>query len=224
MKAVFSKKAETYPEIQMWAKMLQESEDGFDETEEQTDEAIDLTKRKGSIGNVFMGHKDELFAVKSPAEAVELVKKLFEENEINTPASRRILLNLQKSRNLSNTLIYISNVILKAQGNGVIKTECDADEALAEADEMVKAMEHEIPEGKYIACVINKSATLDGDPTLDDFDMRYFNKAGLLKFLTEFELDTLDTYETMMADYDFNDQIKFVKEVNGSIVMIQVAI
>ena len=86
---------------------------------------IDLTKKEGTIGSVFMKNRDQLLSVKSSAEAFDLVKRLFDENEINTPKSRQILMKLKSGMSYVSTVTYLNNIIMKAQGLGILDSEKD---------------------------------------------------------------------------------------------------
>ena len=78
----------------------------------------DLTKVQGSIGYVMMENRDALLSVKSAFEAHELLSKLFLENDIDTPKSRQILFKLQLPMRPDSVVIYMNNIIMKAQNLG----------------------------------------------------------------------------------------------------------
>ena len=81
---------------------------------------IDLTKRVGSIGHVMKNNRDKILSVKSSEEARDLLSALFEAENINTPRSRTILMNLGRGMSYSRTLIYLNDIIMKAEGQGVL--------------------------------------------------------------------------------------------------------
>lgn len=81
---------------------------------------IDLTKKSGSIGHVMKKYRDRILAVRSSDEARDLMSALFKAENINTPRSRTILMNLERGMSPSKTLIYLNDIIMKASGMGVI--------------------------------------------------------------------------------------------------------
>lgn len=81
----------------------------------------DLTKRSNTIGYVLVQNYDQLMSLKSTPEIVSKVQNLLSVAGINTPASTRLLFNLNRSKSLVNSLSIISNTVLAAQGNAVYK-------------------------------------------------------------------------------------------------------
>lgn len=101
------------------------------ETQLSEAQAFDLSKKKGSITSLFIAHRAEADATKSKEELTALVKKLFADAGIDTPASRRMVINFERSRSWLNSLTYYYNIIEKGNGNGSIDSkmrEADGDE------------------------------------------------------------------------------------------------
>ena len=117
----------------------------IDKLEKRLDEAkqYDLSKRDGSITSLFIANKAAADATKSPQEMTALVKKIFDDNEIDTPASRKMLVNFQRSRSWINSLTYFYNIIQKGQGNGVLNGR-----SVAEADETPSSTEEGVDDGE----------------------------------------------------------------------------
>ena len=74
----------------------------------------DLTKVDGTIGKVFLSHRDQLLNESTNIEDIRSkVSKLFADNHINTPKSRMIQLKLTQM-SFSQGLMYIQNIIFKS--------------------------------------------------------------------------------------------------------------
>ena len=112
------------------------------ETQLSEAQAFDLSKKEGSITSLFIAHKAEADATKSKEELTALVKKLFADAGIDTPASRRMVINFERSRSWLNSLTYFYNIIQKGSGNGTIGKmhEADGDEDDASIDEIFDEM------------------------------------------------------------------------------------
>lgn len=83
-------------------------------------EDIDLTNKKGSITNVLTAHKEELAKASSVKEMLGLLNKWFKEEGIDTPASRRLINNVAKKKDIADAQFVVYNSILKGAGQGVI--------------------------------------------------------------------------------------------------------
>lgn len=83
-------------------------------------EDIDLTNKKGSITNVLTAHKEELAKASSVKEMLGLLSKWFKEEGIDTPASRRLINNVAKKKDIADAQFVVYNSILKGAGQGVI--------------------------------------------------------------------------------------------------------
>lgn len=83
-------------------------------------EDIDLTDKKGSITNVLTAHKEELAKASSVKEILGLLSKWFKEEGIDTPASRRLINNVAKKKDIADAQFVVYNSILKGAGQGVI--------------------------------------------------------------------------------------------------------
>ena len=83
-------------------------------------EDIDLTDKKGSITNVLTAHKEELAKASSVKEILNLLSKWFKEEGIDTPASRRLINNVAKKKDITAAQFVVYNSILKGAGQGVI--------------------------------------------------------------------------------------------------------
>ena len=112
------------------------------ETQLSEAQAFDLSKKEGSITSLFIAHKAEADATKSKEELTALVKKLFADAGIDTPASRRMVINFERSRSWLNSLTYFYNIIQKGSGNGTIGKmhEADGDEDDTSIDEIFDEM------------------------------------------------------------------------------------
>lgn len=77
----------------------------------------DISSKDGTIGNVLKTHQQEWYDCKSMDEMRSLVKMWFEEKNINTPDSRKLLLKLEHM-GLSQGLQYLQNVLFVSMGMG----------------------------------------------------------------------------------------------------------
>lgn len=112
-----------------------EYEDDFDEDEEDeiyesiklltrngyiVEGGIDLSDVDNSMTSIFKKNAPTIFAAKSAKEVLAIVEDIFEENDLDTKATRRCLLTLQRQRSLEGAWKVVCNSFLKGTGNGVI--------------------------------------------------------------------------------------------------------
>lgn len=81
---------------------------------------LTLLIKKGSITNVLTAHKEELAKASSVKEILDLLSKWFKEEGIDTPASRRLINNVAKKKDITGAQFVVYNSILKGAGQGVI--------------------------------------------------------------------------------------------------------
>lgn len=79
-----------------------------------------LTVKGQNMTKVLQNNKDILFGLKTPNEISVKVEQLFNEAEIATNASNRLVTNLKASKNLAHSQFLICNSMLKGQNLGVI--------------------------------------------------------------------------------------------------------
>lgn len=97
-----------------YSKILQEA------FEIALNEDTDLSKIKNTMTNILSNNVEALNKCKTKDEVYSTVKSLLDEHNIDTEASRRLLLNIAKSKTLKSTLEVVWNSILKGSGEGVI--------------------------------------------------------------------------------------------------------
>ena len=71
----------------------------------------DLSKIDGTMTSILIKH-DDWKSLESPIEVYNYVYNIFKDNEINTPASRRLLSNLKSKKTLQCSLLSVYNSIL----------------------------------------------------------------------------------------------------------------
>lgn len=84
-----------------------------------------LADIKGTIGNTLLQHRDEIFEQPTTEALRDFVKKLFDENGIDTPDSRKYIMKLQNMRNLGQAQIFINNIMMKSQNLGMTESAKD---------------------------------------------------------------------------------------------------
>lgn len=119
--------------VEMLMKKIESLETQLNEAKQ-----FDLSEKEGSITSLLIAHKAEADATKSKEELTALVKKIFAEAGLDTPASRRITMNFERSKSWLNSLTYFYNIIQKGSGNGVM--EADGDEDDIDYDKMFDEM------------------------------------------------------------------------------------
>lgn len=83
--------------------------------------AIDLSKVEGSMSNIIKSNMDKINNCKTKDELLSTIKKIFDENNLNTKASNRLLNNIAKCKNFVDALMVVTNSYLSGTGNKVIK-------------------------------------------------------------------------------------------------------
>ena len=83
--------------------------------------AIDLSKVEGSMSNIIQSNMDKINNCKTKDELLSTIKKIFDENNLNTKASNRLLNNIARCKNFNNALMVVTNSYLSGTGNKVIK-------------------------------------------------------------------------------------------------------
>lgn len=79
-------------------------------------EAIDLSKKPGTMSYVLEKNMDKVWGAKSKDSLISIVKKLFDDNGINTNASNRLLFNIDRQRDLTGAQQVVANSILAGSG------------------------------------------------------------------------------------------------------------
>ena len=75
--------------------------------------SIDLSKvNPNSMVSVLENNKDLLWSQTDKNSLIKTVESIFSENKINTKASNRLILNMNKSRDLTSALITLTNSML----------------------------------------------------------------------------------------------------------------
>ena len=83
--------------------------------------AVDLSKVEGSMSNIIQSNMDKINNCKTKDELLSTIKKIFDENNLNTKASNRLLNNIAKCKNFTDALTVVTNSYLSGTGNKVIK-------------------------------------------------------------------------------------------------------
>ena len=79
--------------------------------------SIDLSKvNPNSMVSVLENNKDLLWSQTDKNSLIKTVELIFSENKINTKASNRLILNMNKSRDLTSALITLTNSMLAGYG------------------------------------------------------------------------------------------------------------
>lgn len=86
---------------------------------ESLTEDKDLSTVKRSMTRVLQDNREKIDNCSTPQEVYEVVADLLAEADMDTPATRKLLMNLDKSRSLTNSLQTVYNSILKGSGLGV---------------------------------------------------------------------------------------------------------
>ena len=81
---------------------------------------IDLSTQSHSITYIIEENHTTLDSCTTISELVSNLKILFEQNKLDTPASRRLIFNVGRSRTLDSGLQTIYNSFLCGTGNAVI--------------------------------------------------------------------------------------------------------
>lgn len=79
-------------------------------------EAIDLSKKPGTMSYVLEKNMDKVWGAKSKDSLIGIIKKLFDDNGINTKASNRLLFNIDRQRDLTGAQQVLANSILAGSG------------------------------------------------------------------------------------------------------------
>lgn len=79
-------------------------------------EAIDLSKKPGTMSYVLEKNMDKVWGAKSKDSLIGIIKKLFDDNGINTEASNRLLFNIDRQRDLTRAQQVVANSILAGSG------------------------------------------------------------------------------------------------------------
>ena len=94
-------------------------EEFFPELFEDLNEDKDLSTVKRSMTRVLQDNREKIDNCSTPQEVRDVVAGLLAEANMDTPATRKLLMNLDKSRSLTNSLQTVYNSILKGSGLGV---------------------------------------------------------------------------------------------------------
>lgn len=87
----------------------------------ELNEAKDLSKVDGSMSNIIENNIDKINKCTSVSEVSSTIQNLFKENDIDTQASRRLIMNIGKQKSLIGALSVVYNSYLAGSGQGVIK-------------------------------------------------------------------------------------------------------
>ena len=81
----------------------------------------DLSTVPTSMASILIAASEQLNALSTKAEIENFVSKLFEENNLDTPASKRLLLNIKKSNSYASALQTVYNSVLAGANLETIK-------------------------------------------------------------------------------------------------------
>lgn len=77
---------------------------------------INLENVEHSMTSIIKENYKEICAQTSKTELYNTVKRLFEQNSLNTKASNRLLTNIMKSSNLTQAQFTVTNSLLSGAG------------------------------------------------------------------------------------------------------------
>lgn len=77
---------------------------------------INLENVEHSMTNIIKENYKEVCAQQSKVELYNTIKRLFEQNNLNTKASNRLLTNIMKSSNLTQAQYTVTNSLLSGAG------------------------------------------------------------------------------------------------------------
>ena len=80
---------------------------------------IDLSNKPKSITNILQTHRSEINDTDSLRTLIDNVIAWFEEIGLDTPATKEVIRNLYRQKNVQSAQYYLYNVILKGSGLGV---------------------------------------------------------------------------------------------------------
>lgn len=80
----------------------------------------DLSKREGSMSWAITKHSAEIMGVQTVPGMILTLSKIFAKYDINTPASNRLLSNVEKSRSVTDAQFKVYNSCLAGAGDAVI--------------------------------------------------------------------------------------------------------
>ena len=164
-------------------------------------EAIDLSKKPGTMSYVLEKNMDKVWGAKSKDSLIGIIKKLFDDNGINTEASNRLLFNIDRQGDLTGAQQVVANSILAGSGlksesikenleKVEIETETDKIKVESEPRDASKE-ETVVPLTDTVEQEIEANSSEDEDSTID-FDVdevqeESFNKLaeGYLKKVYE---------------------------------------
>lgn len=164
-------------------------------------EDIDLSKKPGTMSYVLEKNMDKVWEAKSKDALRDIIKKLFDDNGINTEASNRLLFNIGRQRDLTGAQHVLANSILAGSGLKSesikenfekIEIETETDKIKVESEQKDDSKEETIaPLTDTVEQEIEANSFEDGDSTID-FDVdevqeESFNKLaeGYLKKVYE---------------------------------------
>lgn len=82
---------------------------------------IDLSKVAHSMASILENNRTQIDACTTKADLLETVKNVFSENNLDTPATKRLIANITKSRDFTSALMTVYNSYLCGSGLEVIK-------------------------------------------------------------------------------------------------------
>lgn len=113
--------------------MLDDDPDSLDEGYGRRRNIID---NDWSYANILRDNYDSIKNLTTKEDILNRVKQLFDENNVHTPKSYEMIVKLQRSPSLYNSINYVTNTILKSMGHGVIGEDDESD-----ADQQVDTIE-----------------------------------------------------------------------------------
>lgn len=99
-------------------------------TKDKDDVRTDLSKIAGSMSNTLTAHKDEIASMNTVKDLVIAIKDWFKQDNIDTPASNRLIMNIMKHRDIVGAQMTVYNSILKGSGLGVLKEDAESEEVV----------------------------------------------------------------------------------------------
>ena len=170
--------------------MLADDPDSLDEGYGRRRNIID---NDWSYANILRDNYDSIKNLTTKEDILNRVKQLFDENNVHTPKSYEMIVKLQRSPSLYNSINYVTNTILKSMGHGVIGEDDESD-----ADQPVDTIEQNND-------VASSDQTKDADKTSEPTDMETPPEENTEHASGEGESATIDDDGMQSLDEFFKD-------------------
>ena len=193
----------------------EDSDEDLEEAKKEDKVKTDLSKVEGSMTKVLMDKADEIKDLTSKSDLYNFVKDLFEKNEIDTKASRRLLITISKAKSDFEAISAVHNSMLKGAKLGVIESKLNESvmtEAIGEVRTLTQSEIDEfgvdaLPDGSGPFAIDDDNFTLilHGDQG-DAVAIEYFDDSDGNPYTVGFEF--IDKDDAVSKFKDVFDYIK----------------